>query len=200
MRDLKNSATQDALCCLAIEQNHQLALEIALASQYAPREPSQRALFYFLTEQWDKYESLDFEHTYLQAAFEHGNEQLRQRITEQIRKAGRAELLKVLAGGNQKKRLGAMTDAEWETTLAVLNNDKQWEEMWRLAQQAPAIWSKKLLQQLTKIKWLPQEEQGQVEFEKLAQFAQKCLKKIPPIGGLVCCKTIPLKHDYGLGG
>ncbi|MBE9168580.1 hypothetical protein IQ238_14030 [Pleurocapsales cyanobacterium LEGE 06147] len=159
-----------------------------------------KSIFYFLTEQWDEYENLDFEHTFLQTAFEHGSEQLRQRIREQIRKAGRAELLKVLAGGNHKKRLGAMTDAEWETTLAVLNSTQQWEEMWRLAQKAPAIWSKQLLQQLKQAAWLPKEEQERVGFERLKQLAQKCLEKIPPIGGLTSCQATLTGHTDLVGG
>ena len=38
------------------------------------REPSHRALFYFLTEQWDKYENLDYEHSLLQKIYELADE------------------------------------------------------------------------------------------------------------------------------
>ena len=56
---------QEVLFRLVLEQNHPIARQVVIKAQYAPREPNQRALFYFLTEQWDMYESLDYEHTLL---------------------------------------------------------------------------------------------------------------------------------------
>ena len=185
---------QELLCRLVIEQDHSIARQVVIKAQYAPREPSQRALFYFLTEQWDKYESLDYEHSLLQTAFEHSNEQLRQKIREQIRKAGRVEWLKVFAGGNQNRRLGEMTNAEWETTLTILDSGKQWEEMWRLAQKAPAIWSKQLLQKLKQVAWIPKVEEEQKGFERLRQLADKCLEKTMPMRKLTSCKATLTDH------
>jgi hypothetical protein len=136
---LTNSEAIDVICRLVIEQDHQLAYQIAMKAQYSPHEPSQRALFYFLTEQWDKYESLDYEHTLLQKVYELGNENLRKQIADNARQAGRVEWIQIVGGGRKGQRLAEMTDAEWETTITVLSQSKNWEEMWRLAQKAPAI-------------------------------------------------------------
>ena len=191
---LTNPEAINCICHLVIEQDHLLAHQIAIKAQYAPREPSQRALFYFLTEQWDSYESLDYEYTLLQAAFEHSNEQLRQKITEQIRKAGRVEWVKVIAGGRKGQRLEKMTDSEWEATLNILSNNKQWEEMWGLAQKAPAFLSRKLLQNLKQVSWLPEAEEERKSFKRLVQLANKCLKEIPPMAGLTDCKATLTHH------
>ena len=180
---------QELLCRLVSEQDHPIARQVAIKAQYAPRKPSQRALFYFLTDQWDKYENLDFEQSLLQTAFEHSNEQLRQKITKQIRKAGRVELLKVFAGGNQNRRLGEMTDAEWETILNVLNSGEQWEEMWQLAQKATAIWSNSLFQKFGQVAWLPKLERDQAGFEKLKQLSDKCLGKPQSMSKLTSCQA-----------
>ena len=185
---------QELICRLVIESDHSIARQVAINAQYAPREPSRRALFYFLTEQWDKYESLDYEHTLLQTAFEYSNEQLRQKITEQIRKIGRVEWVKVIAGGHKGKRLGAMTDAEWEATLTILSSDKRWEEMWRLAQKAPPIWSKQLLQKLKQEMWIPKAENEREVFEKLKQLSDKCLDKIQLISGQTDCQATLTGH------
>ncbi len=77
---LSNSDAVDYICSLAIEQNHQVAHQIALTAQYLPKDPIQKSLFYFLTEQWQKYESLDFDQNLLQKAHELAHEQLRKRI------------------------------------------------------------------------------------------------------------------------
>ena len=183
------SEHQDLLCQLMIEQDHSIAHQVVTKAQYAPRKPSQRALFYFLTEQWDKYESLDFEHSLLQAAFEHNNKKLRHKIIEQIRKVGRVELLKVFVGENQNKRLEKMTDAEWDTTLAILDSGKQWTKMWQLAQDAPAIRSSQLLQKLKKVAWIPKVEEERKGFERLKHLASKCWNKISLMGELTHCQA-----------
>jgi HEAT repeat protein len=174
LRKLKNPEAQEVLCRLVIEQDNRLACEVVVASQYTPRDSNQRALFYFLTEQWDKYESLDYEYTLLQTAYQVGDEQLRQRITQKVRQTGRTEWLQIIAGGHKKKRLGEMTHDEWETALDILNRGRKWEEMWQLAQVAPPIWSVRLLRQLKDAGWVPK-----AEFAELVQMGQKCVADVP---------------------
>ena len=181
---LENEKAQQFLASLIEEPQNQIAREFALAINFTPGNPNQKALFYFLTEQWVKYESLDFEYTLLKTSYQNGTEQLRRLIAQKIKQAGRFEWLKILASGNQKKRLGEMTDAEWETTLVVLKSGKQWEAMWQLAQKAPTIWSKQLLQGLKKVKWLPKAEHEQVVFERLKQLADKCSENLSFMGKL----------------
>ncbi|RMH37871.1 MAG: hypothetical protein D6690_01300, partial [Nitrospirae bacterium] len=50
--------------------------------------PPLRALFYFLTEQWEKYETLDLDRSLLRAIYQTADHALRQRIMEQARRAG----------------------------------------------------------------------------------------------------------------
>ncbi len=188
------------ICRLVIEQGHQVAQQIAIKAQYAPREPNKRALFYFLTEQWDKYESLDYEHTLLQKVYELGDEKLRKQIADKARQAGRIAWVQIVAGGRKGQRLGEMTDAEWETTLNVLNSGEQWEEMWRLAQNAPAIWSKQLLQKLKQVAWIPKVEEERKGFERLRQLADKCLEKTMPMGKLTFCQATLTGHTKEVWG
>ena len=58
---LQTLQAQEEICRRVIETNHPIARQVALQAGYAPREPRRRALFYLLTEQWQRYESLDFE-------------------------------------------------------------------------------------------------------------------------------------------
>ncbi len=181
LQQLKNSEAQEFLCRLAIEQDHQIARHVTVAAQYIPRDPNQRALFYFLTEQWEKYEGLDFEHTMLETAYKLGDEQLHKRITEKARQAGRIELARILLGGVQGQRLEEMTDTEWETTIAVLGNGKHWEEMWRLVGKVSAVKTKQLLQQLEAVKWFPSLEDEKTLFIKLVELAHNCVAEIPTL-------------------
>jgi WD40 repeat protein len=186
---------QEFLCRLVIEKDHSIARQVAIKAQYAPREPNQRALFYFLTEQWDKYETLDYEHSLLEKVYELGNEKLRKQIAEKVKQSGRAAWVHIIAGGRRGQRLEKMTDTEWEATLDILSNNKQWEEMWQLAQKAPAIWGKQLLQNLKQERWLPLVEGERIVFESLKQLADKCLDKIPSISGLISCQATLLTEE-----
>ena len=178
---LTNTDALDYICDLAIESNSQIAHQVAIKAEYAPRDPSQRALFYFLTEQWNKYESLDYEHDLLQKVYELGDEKLRKRIANKARQAGNIAWIQIVAGGRKGQRLGEMTNAEWETTLKVLVNKQQWQEIWNLAQKAPAIWSRYLLQNLQQVGWQPLVEEERIVFRSLKQLSGKCFGfTIPP--------------------
>ncbi|MBI3951491.1 MAG: hypothetical protein HY314_13655 [Acidobacteria bacterium] len=103
LQQLKNPEAQETICRLVIEDDHALAREVAVAAQYTLRDPHQRALFYFLTDQWEKYESLDFDHTMLRTVYEVGDEGLRKRIAEKARQAGRMEFVEIVSQSRDQR-------------------------------------------------------------------------------------------------
>ncbi len=153
-----NVAAQEALCRLVTYDDHELARNIVFAAGYVPHEESQRALFYFLTDQWDKYESLDFDHRLLREAYDAGDPPLRSRIAAKARQAGRLEWVEVVSGGKQGRRLAVMTDEEWRAALNVLERGQRWDDLWRLAQEAPPRWSAPILRLLHKSRWQVRED------------------------------------------
>ncbi len=189
LQHLTNSDAQDALCQFFLTQNHPRAREIALAAQYTPREPHQRALFYFLTDQWEKYEPLDFDHTLLRAAYEVGDAGLRRRIAEKARQAGRVEWVEIVTRERRGRRLEEMTAAEWEAALAVLVGCQRWEEMWRLVSVAPPNWSAQVLGRLNDTHWAPAQQEEQRGFMELTRLAQAYGEPKPELGGLVRCRA-----------
>jgi WD40 repeat protein len=166
----QNEPAQEALCRLVIHHDHPPALEEVLDAGYLPREESQRALFYFMTEQFDDYENLDFDHGLLRAIYEAANDRLRRRIAATARAAGRLEWVGIVAGGKQGWQLGAMTDAEWKAALTVLVDNDRWDEIWRLAQEAPPRWSAAMLHKLNRSRWKPPES-DRADFSDLVRLA-----------------------------
>src|SRR5262249_2336850 len=71
-----NVAAQEALCRLVIHHDHPGARKAVFAAGYVPHEETHRALFYFLTEQWAEYESLDFDHRLLREAYDSADARL----------------------------------------------------------------------------------------------------------------------------
>jgi WD40 repeat protein len=163
---------RDALCRLAMEKEQSLARDLCLRAGYAPRDAHQRALFFFLTEQWSEYESLDFDQRLLAAAYELGDRKLRGRIAELTRRAGRSEWLTSIAGMRQDRRLSEMSFEEWDTAHSILMENRRWPELWQLAQAAPAAQSARLLRSLRQSQWTPPAHEAS-GFEQMLDLAQK---------------------------
>jgi len=174
LEQLQSAEAKDALCRAALEGDHPLARQVALACGYAPKDATQRALFFFLTEQWERYEALDFDHSLLGAVYESAEPRLRARLAEKARRAGRTEWISLLGASRQDRRLGDLTDEEWETSYTVLLESQRWSELWQLAQLAPPGWGVRFLQRLALTGWQP-EGAGQREgFAALSQLAGQC--------------------------
>lgn len=175
LRQLTNPEAQEELCRWAIESDHIQARQAALDGGYAPKEPRRRALFYLLTEQWERYASLDFDTSLVRAVYETGDQTLRAKINHVARQAGWTGYLEASTGQRSPRRLEALTETEWEVILAVLGRHQHWEVAWQLAQQAPALWSARLLRELSQADWTPELESERQGFFKLVEKAQVCL-------------------------
>jgi WD40 repeat protein len=189
LANLKTPEGREALCRRAMQPEQELAREIAVGAGLAPREAGQRALFFFLTGQWDAYQALDFDQALLRAVYEGADEETRRRIAAKAREVGRVEWVAVVAGGRRKVRLAALTDAEWQVTADVLRARGQWAELWRLAQEAPAPWAARLLLLLKETGWRPRTPG---DFDELARLAE--LWQAPDLPGLVRERAVLSGH------
>jgi WD40 repeat protein len=165
----------EAVCQLFIQHDDPIARQLALDLGYAPRDPTQRALFFFLAEQWDRYEKLDFHHTLIGSAYESAAPILRKRLLSHSRYAGQLEWLQTLSGRNRPRWLGELDDVDWEDTIARLTATHKWDELWRLAQAAPPIWSARVMALLAEESWSPAGPEEASLFSKMTGLAQECL-------------------------
>jgi WD40 repeat protein len=160
---------------------------LLVAWAYVPKEAARQALLFFLTGQWQHYEDLDVDHSLLRAAYEAADPALRRRITDQAVRHGRQEWLRI-AAGLSGERLGQMSTAEWEAVLQVLSGTQNHAELWRLAQEAPPRWSKRLLDVLGEwpLGQVPDAERASLSH--LLQTSAACGKDVPKVGALTVCR------------
>jgi WD40 repeat protein len=196
LHHLSQPQAQEALCRLVMQQELPLAREAVVAAQYAPGDPTARSLFYFLTNQWEKYDALDFDQSLLGAAYETGDKKLRCRIAEKARRAGRTEWVAVIIGGRQERRVNELTDEEWEAALDVLGESERWSEIWRLAQAASADWCVRMLDRLKGSRWKPEDGRERAGFSRLIELAGACDHEPPFLGRLMRCAA-PLAGHGG---
>jgi WD40 repeat protein len=173
LTQLHQEDAKEALCRFVIDHDHPVALEAALAIGYLPRDISQRALFLFLTEQWERYETLDFDHYLLSTAHRIASPELRQRIANKLRAAGRIDFLTVLAGADYYSRAADMTPGETEVLVQILFDKREWAKLWQLVFEIPFIWSIQIINILNREGWKPERGDEQTVFEELSALAEK---------------------------
>ncbi len=157
LRNLQNAEARDALCRLLIEKDFPVARAIAIEKGMAPEDPAMRALFFFVTDQWDRYDALDFDQRLLRAAYESADATVRQRVREKLRLTGRAEFLTVVVGQDAVSRVAAMTPDELEFVVGMLRSYQNWERLWRMAFETSLLWSVRILEILMGAGWQPAE-------------------------------------------
>lgn len=175
LRHLQDPSAHEEICRWVIEHNHPVAREIALEMNYFPRDPHQRALFFLLTEQWERYENLDFDASLLSALYQAAGHDLRSQISSFALRSGWSGYVHAMTQSRLKRKLSDLNDDEWQAVLALLSRDRRWNEMWRLAQSAPVERSAQILRELNDLDWQPENSTEKKEFRDWVFAAQQCL-------------------------
>ena len=175
LKQLKNRDAIDDVCRIVVEDNHPVALEFALAAGYLPRDNHQRALFLFLTEQWERYEALDFDGRLLRASYEAAGPPLRLRLREKLRSAGRTDFLNVVGGSDFRARAAVMTPDEAEFLVQMLASHQEWAKLWTLIFELAFGWGVKIVRILAASEWKPAQPDERATFEELAQLASHAI-------------------------
>jgi hypothetical protein len=172
-------SAQAALCQWFIQFEDLRVKRIVLEKGYTPLRPANMAIFLLLTGQWEAYDSFDFNRSYLSLAYELADRQLRRRIITQARKLGRIEWEQVFGAGRKIRFAEDMHEEEWALALAVLSENQRWDELWRLVNIAPPLWSARGLLALARAGYdWPPETEG---VERLVAMAETAGKTHPGI-------------------
>lgn len=173
--ELKNEEAQEALCRFLVERDHPVAREAALAARYLPQDEGQRALFFFTTEQWERYDGLDFDRQLLRTAYALADDALRGRIRQKLRAAGRTDFLTVVAGEDYRARAAEMNTGELDLLIQTLAANREWAILWQLVFEVPFIWSARVVRTLADSGWQPEIEDDRPLFEDLTSLAEQDL-------------------------
>lgn len=172
LENLYNKAAIEQICELAMfeEEKYPIARQIVLDKNYVPREGAKQALFYYLTEQWKKYEGL---HAQYKVGMEHIYRRLSPEIQRKVasfgRKVGRSDLVQQL----KAKKVAYQSGAE-QLMLDSLAAQGNWLELWQLIAEWPPVWGCQALQKLAKAGWQPENEAEQTCFRNLLTLDQNC--------------------------
>ncbi|MGD0006685.1 MAG: WD40 repeat domain-containing protein [Anaerolineaceae bacterium] len=171
----------DTLCKIFIYQDEAAAAHLAAKNGFLPRDLQQRALFLFLSERWDDFERVDFNQTLLSSAYETAAPNLRKKLLDLSRYSGLTGWTKQLSTRSHLRWLGDLNDADWETMILGLKTSGQFEDMWKLAQVAPPVWSAFLINTLFENKWESSEVRDSPEWDVLTNEAALALQNTPKV-------------------
>lgn len=170
---LKKPEAQQELCRLIIKEELPIPQKIALEKGYLPTQAYEKVLFYFATEQWEKYEALDFDYRILRTAYASAEPALRRRLADKVRKAGRTEYLTVIAGSSDLRGANPnMSREEAELLVQLLSDNGEWSKLWPLVYDLPLQCAVQIVKKLTQVEWQPSREDERLLFKQLQPLVQ----------------------------
>lgn len=188
---------QEEVCRLCSEEKNQKALQIANQAGYAPQDPSQAALFYYMTEQWEKYTKIDPQQKLLENIYYSSSPTLRETIDQKGKLLNRIEWVWTILGGKQGRRLASLSNQQWEEVVNVLINGKKLPELWSIAFMSPTVWTINIIKKLQRNKWLPKKPEDKVAFHNWIKLVKNCGNQ-PPKGKLVRCSNVLEGHTKAI--
>ena len=171
-----NPEAREAILSLFLLHEDTPALEFSRKQSWIPSDLPRRALYFFLSGQSEEYQQLDFDHRLLVMAYEAAARPLRRRILAFGRQTGQIDWLRGISQAADVRYLSDLGDADWDTTLTRLFDNRRYLELWRIAQTAPAHWSAKILAQLARTDWRPVPGDQQA-FDSLSLLALACCNR-----------------------
>lgn len=163
---------QDLICSIFILYDDAKAREIAVKNEFRPQDNVQLALFLFLSEQWQAYEVVDFDHRLVVTAYENADNLTRKRLLDLSRRSGQTDWFSSLSGTNRMRWLGDLSDADWLNTIQHLKAADRWQDLWRLAQLSAPVWSALIFDMLHQAGWQPEREEEREQYGVLFNLAQ----------------------------
>lgn len=172
---LENRESNEFLCTRFLEAADGRIGTVLKQTAYLPEDPHQRAALLFLTDRIEHYLEDDFDYRHLRNVFHTAGTALRQRIVDTIRRLGRADMLKIIAGDDFHSRVPQMQSAELEMLIEMLTRQEHWQALWKLVFEVPLRWSVEIVDRLRQQQWRPKAPDQQVLLEKLSELAVRPL-------------------------
>lgn len=169
---------QEALCQLFLRFDDQLSGTLARENGYLPSNPSDRALFFFLCGDWNRYNQIDFNRSLLLSSYISGEKNLRRRLITFSRQTGQVDWLQAIEHSSETRLIEDLSSSDWEIAISRLNQTARYVELWQLAQAAPPFWSARIMTLLSDAGWFPEETFEKESFLSLASLAAAC-KNLP---------------------
>lgn len=165
---------------LFLQYDDPLLLQACLTNQLEPSCADQKALFYFLSDQWAQYEQYDLGYQWIRKAFSEGSDQLRNRLIRHGLKSGHTAWLEASeVSGNTDRSFHPVSFSQWESWVAKLIAQSNWDRLWQILPVAPVALVPDMIATLRRNNFEPKSEEERDFFRKLIQIDSELPPSIP---------------------
>lgn len=173
LRNLRTKQGQAAVCDLFLTvfyyEYPKRCGTLAVECDYVPLNSTHKALFFFLTGQFTRYDALDFDHCILRSLYETSEAYMRQRIAQAIKESGNPAYIDILSL-KQASFAVEIANPQSQIMLQVLKDNQEWAVLWQKVLELPFVASVSALGRLLKSGsgWQPADPQENQLYQKLA--------------------------------
>jgi WD40 repeat protein len=207
---------QSALVDFALLQEIPVYLDIVQTAGYLPNRDEQKALFFFLTYQFSRYDELDFDMRLLRAVYETADPVIRKKISRIIQTTGKTQYLPIFDGNHSHLGSGPASDEEASEIVKLLVEKKDWERLWPYVFELSIFQGIQILARVLESGWRPSSTQDQTVLDSAGFLLQQAFisdpqsirEAIPPAilrtkirahGRVNCIACSPLKPLIAIG-
>jgi hypothetical protein len=180
LKSLKDLALTELLCKTIQDNPDTSVRDLVVKCGYAPKDPSQRSVFFVLTEQFDRYFDLDFEYKYLRAEYVAAEPDLKHRIQAIMNKSGDIRLIEALRP-KRKGKIGIKarySEQEADLIMDIFKRNQKWNDLVTLMTMIPVSSAVKALDILKSSGWKPASDVEANLLNELYSYRTK-IGKIP---------------------
>ena len=159
--------------------------KLCVTHHLLPLDPSQQALFYFLSGQWERYYASDSDYRRIRIAYEQKGPELQRRLITVSRDSGNSAWLREISGSLESAPHGGSL-SDQHLFAASLISQKQWGKLWEILPSLPLLCMPPVMKALKDAGFQPRQTDENIFFEELA-------KNITAFEGL---SPVPVKRTY----
>jgi len=154
----QSALISNLICNIFVLYEDELALNLSIQCNLTPTDSIEKAVFLFLSNQWDLYQKLDFNRALISSAYEKSSEPVRKRLLNSSRESGINDWLANLSQRSQSRWLDDMRFEDWMLAIKTCQENMLWPEMWKLCLSAPPFWSRQMIETMKNANWRPDED------------------------------------------
>ncbi|NGO07079.1 WD40 repeat domain-containing protein [Streptomyces sp. HC44] len=184
LRNVKDQDAVDAAADAVVSTGDARIAEMLAETGRSPSDPGRHAVVLFLAGEFDRYADLDFDGSLLRGIHAGAGEALRRRLAEKARAGGRLEWVRVVADG-ATRQAGPVSEIEWDAAVQTLTAAQRWEELWRLALDAPVERAAPVIRTAGAALW------------QLAHSDREALAELVRLARDACAVELPASSPFG---
>ncbi len=162
---------QNALLEFYIHETPAFLTPIIQQIAFKPQRRDLLAMAFFMAEDWQNYETIDFTQQYLSLYFSNAPDPTRKKILFKLQRCGKPHYTAILFPKGPAAQQTILSPAETETSIALLQQYQNWQALWELCQNTYLDLSLQIFQILKHTAWKPQDPAEQQVFGELSELA-----------------------------